>query len=33
MIKLNQKVTLRHLQALVTLADTNSFSAPPMPWR
>lgn len=26
MIKLNQKVTLRHLQALVTLADTNSFS-------
>ncbi|WP_343583565.1 LysR family transcriptional regulator [Herbaspirillum sp.] len=26
MIKLNQKVTLRHLQALVTLAATNSFS-------
>ncbi|MFJ3054558.1 LysR family transcriptional regulator [Herbaspirillum sp. NPDC087042] len=26
MIKLNQKVTLRHLQALVTLAETNSFS-------
>lgn len=26
MIKLNQKVTLRHLQALATLAATNSFS-------